>query len=180
MSFVAISLNGQKEVSDTVKRQATFSLYQLLTKDTSLGNKWIIDYEGLYTAEQRKRLDSIISDVEQKTTIEICIVTIDSSMTSSKDFDDFVWHIHNTWGIGKSGKDNGIVIGISSVLRKIRISNGEAIEKMLSDSDTKFIIDNSFIPFFKKGGFFEGTLTGLDAILARLDPRRGANQSKKE
>ena len=89
-------------------------------------------------------------------------------MASTEQFDGFVLHIHETLGVGKKDKDNGIVIGISKSLRKMRISNGSGIEKLLSDEQTKLIIDTQFIPFFKQSDYYNGTLNGLEYLIDRL------------
>lgn len=43
----------------------------------------------------------------------------------------------------------------------MRIQNGFGIEEVLSDAETKSIIDSSFIPEFKKGKYFKGTFEGV-------------------
>ena len=129
---------------------------------------WTSDYEHIFSDTQILELDSIISEFEKKTTNEIVIVTIDSSWTTTEKFDSLILSIHNVWGVGKKGINNGIVIGISTGLRRIRISNGYGIESKLTDTETKKIIDDIIIPEFKKGNFFEGTKKGLIALIQKV------------
>ena len=129
----------------------------------------INDFEKLFSKKQEKTLDSIIADYENKKAIEICIITIDTTLTTKKNFDDFVLFTHNMWEVGKKVKENGIVIGISTTYRQIRISNGYGIENILTDSETKQIIDNDFIPLFKQGEYYGGTLNGLLALIRKLN-----------
>jgi uncharacterized protein len=133
---------------------------------------WVNDFEELYSEEQKHSLDSIISDYNAKTTIEIAIVTIDTSMISDERFEDFTLYISNTWGVGVKGKDNGILIGISNGYRRMRIQNGYGIEKIISDEETKEIIDKYFIPYFKNGDYYSGTLTGLTRLIALLNSKQ--------
>lgn len=77
----------------------------------------------------------------------------------------------NTWGVGKKEKNNGVTICISKGYRRMRICNGYGIEKVLSDAETKAIVDRDFIPSFKAGDYYKGTLMGLEAIMARLDAK---------
>jgi uncharacterized membrane protein YgcG len=51
----------------------------------------------------------------------------------------------------------------------MRIENGYNITDRLSDAATKRIIDTNFIPGFKTGNYYEGTLNGLRALMATLD-----------
>ena len=129
---------------------------------------WTKDYERIFNLAQIDTLNSIISKFEAETAIEIAIVTIDSSLTTAEDFDSLVLAIHNHWGVGKKVKSNGIVIGVSAGLKKIRISNGYGIEAKLSDNETKKIIDDTIIPHFKRGNIFEGVRRGLLAIFHSL------------
>jgi len=132
---------------------------------------WTNDFENLFTIQEQTNLDSIISEYEKKTTIEICIVTIDTMFTTKEDFDDFVLHIHNTWGVSRKAKNNGIVVGISKAYRQMRISNGYGIEDLLSEEETKQIIDNDFIPLFKQSDYYGGTLNGLQALMRKLNEK---------
>lgn len=75
----------------------------------------------------------------------------------------------NSWGVGKKEEKNGIIIGISSSLKKIRITNGYGIESKLSDTETKKIIDEVMIPAFKQAHFFEGLQKGLLSLIEKLE-----------
>jgi len=103
-------------------------------------------------------LDSLIADYEQKTSVEISLVTIPATATDKERFEDLTLHMGKTWAIGKKDRNNGILIGISKKYRVIRIQNGLGIEKLISDNQTKEIIDSYFIPYFKKEDFFSRIL----------------------
>ena len=109
------------------------------------------DYEGLFTAKQQDELENIVRSFRAETGIEIAIVTIDSTYTTKDKFDDYSLHLANKWHLGQKGKDNGILIGISRGLRKMRIENGYGIEKILSDQETQDVIDKYFIPYIFRG-----------------------------
>jgi uncharacterized protein len=129
---------------------------------------WVNDFEHLFTSREEQTLDSLLALFEKQTTNQIALVTLDSNYTSADAFDDFIISLHNAWGVGLKGKNNGIVVGISAQLRRIRISNGVGIEARLSDAATARIIDEIMIPEFKKGAYFTGILNGLTAIIAKL------------
>ena len=129
---------------------------------------YVNDFEKIFSVKQVKYLDSLISDFDHKTTNQFAIITVDTSMVSKEDFDGYILKIAKTWSVGQKKKDNGIVIGFSRGYRKIRIENGHGIEKIISDADTKAILDSAILPFFKKGEYFEGTVQGLKTIMARL------------
>lgn len=129
---------------------------------------FVTDFENLLTDRQEEYLDSLITEYEKQTQIEIAIVTIDSSMTSAEKFDNYTLELANYWGVGKKDLDNGVLIGVSSTLRRIRIQNGFGIEEILSDEETKKIIDAFFIPNLKNGDYFEGIKLGTIEIMEKL------------
>ena len=126
------------------------------------------DYAWLFSTTQRNQLNDVIAGFEKKTTVEICIVTLDTFCVSAENFEALSLHIANTWHIGKRDKNNGILICINPFYRKVRIENGYGIEKYLTDQETKEIIDTALIPEYKKGAFFKGTLNALNAIISKL------------
>jgi uncharacterized protein len=140
------------------------SFWDSLPKPTS----WTNDFEGLFSDKEEQQLNSIIAAFEKETTSQICIVTLDTTFTTKEKFNDLALHIANTWGLGQKDKNNGITICISKGHRKIRICNGYGIEKILSDQETKEIMDKHFISKFKEGEYFQGTLKGLFAIIETL------------
>jgi uncharacterized protein len=161
----ACQMFEKQESIDAEKTIESPSNQRSLSKRLPQPNGYISDFENLFSASEIKNLDSIITDIEKKTTVQIVVVTLDSTMTNSDNFEDFTWQLANDWGVGQKGKDNGILIGISAGLRKIRIQNGKGIEKKLSNEDTKLIVDSVFIPSFRQGNYFEGTNNGIHVLM---------------
>jgi uncharacterized protein len=127
------------------------------------------DFALLFTKNQIKYLDKKIKAYENKTSIEIAIVTIDSIGLTKENLNDFATQLLNEWGIGKKYKNNGMLILVSPHLRTLRITNGYGIEKVLTDKETKQIIDKFFIPYFKKNEYYRGVLSGLNKIFQILN-----------
>lgn len=129
---------------------------------------YVNDYENVFSETEERILDSLIVEFEAATTIEIALITLDSSASKKDDFDDLTLQIGNKWGVGNKGEDNGIFIGISKGHRRIRIHNGYGIVKILSDQETKKIIEEYFIPEFRAANFYKGTLSGLNEMMRVL------------
>jgi len=148
-----------------------FNLSGQTTKDTSIPKAigYVNDFEKIYAPEEIETLDSLIADFDKRTTIQISIITIDTTMMKKEELDSWTLKVMKTWGVGRKDKNNGILIGISRGYRVIRIQNGYGIEKILSNQETKEIIDKDFIPFFKEAKYFEGTMNGLQALMKKLE-----------
>ncbi|WP_116790276.1 TPM domain-containing protein [Flavobacterium psychrotrophum] len=144
--------------------QTTESLWDKLPKASG----YINDFEHLFTDAQKEEINDLLRHFEIETSVEIAVVTISPANTPKERFEELTLHIANQWGVGKKGKDNGILIGISSGYHRIRIQNGKGIITVLSDADTKKIIDDAFIPEFQKNDYFSGTVNGLKEIMNLL------------
>lgn len=130
---------------------------------------YVNDYENLFSTVQETYLNELIDSFERKTTVEIAVVTIDQIMVTAQNFEPLTLQLAKAWGVGKKNESNGILIGICAGHKKLRVQNGSAIEKILSDSATKTIADSSFIPHYKQADYFAGTVSGIKAIIQKLN-----------
>ena len=163
------SFSQEREWDNDSLRQKSIQLFrEVYWNNLPKPKGFTNDYEKLFSEEEEKVLDSLLISFEKETTIEIGIVTINTLKVSEEKFEDFTLHIAKKWGFGKIGKDNGILIVISKGYRRIRIQNGDGIEKIISDIETKEIIDNYFIPYFRKNEYFEGSKIGIEALFKLL------------
>lgn len=132
---------------------------------------YVNDYENIYSDREEAVLDSLIRAFENKTTIQIVVITFDTTMTTRDSLDALTLYIGNAWGVGQKGKNNGVAIGISRGYRRITIRNGNGIEQILTNEETKQIIDTAFIPDFRASRYFEGTYNGLQELMRILEQR---------
>jgi uncharacterized protein len=127
---------------------------------------WVFDYEDVLTVNQEKSLDSIITNFEKATTNEILIVT-------SKDIGEYEKPIlyavdfGNKHGVGKKGKDNGLVIFFSRNLRQTSLATGYGTENILKDEICKSIIDSCMIPLFKEEKYYDGIKAGVEESISK-------------
>lgn len=122
------------------------------------------DYAQLFSESQKDSLLQKIISYEAVSTNEICVYTIDSLPKNT------AVHFHattlaNSLGVGKKEKDNGLLILISKYDRDIAIATGYGTEQLISDYNCKNVIDNTMVPHFKAGDFFQGTTNAIDALI---------------
>jgi|GEM_PF-604821 len=129
---------------------------------------YVNDYDKVYTGAQIAILDSLIGSFEKETTMQIAVITFSAVMLENDNLDSMTKKVANIWGVGQKDKNNGVTIGICRECRKISIRTSSGTEKILSNAETKEILDNSFIPGFKEANYFQGTLNGLNALTNTL------------
>jgi uncharacterized protein len=139
---------------------------------------FINDFENVFTSKEYESLDTLALAIDKESPIEIGVITIDTLLVNIWDsaqhkrlsFDSLTLLLARKWVDRKKNEDNGILIGFSKEMRRIRIQNGVGIEKRISDSETKDILDSLILPQFKKGNYYEGIREGILALYRKLNP----------
>jgi uncharacterized protein len=133
----------------------------------SLGR--ISDFGNVFSPYEELELDSLIAGIEKKSLVDIKVVSIDSSMTNLEGFNSYILRLASIWKVGKkSGKEDGILIGISAAFQRVRISNGLGLEKELTDLEVQQILEKFMFPELRKGNYFEGTRLAINELARGL------------
>jgi len=127
---------------------------------------WMTDMGSFIPDSLEPKINNFISDYEQKTSIEIGIITVNN--LDGNDIFDYSQDQFERLGVGKKGADNGILIVFSMEDRKSRIHTGRGIEEFLTDAQCRRLLDNVIKPYFKKGEYFDGTMALLQSIREEL------------
>lgn len=142
--------------------------------------KWVTDPLNYLTPTERSEINSKLEQYEKKTSNEVAVVFQDN-WEGKATIEDYANDLFRTWGIGKKGLNNGVLIIVSPGHKKWRIEVGYGCEGDLTDIESKIIGEDSFKPYFKEGKWKLGLEAGLDQILAKLGnqtPEQKAQQSK--
>ncbi|MDD5688101.1 MAG: TPM domain-containing protein [Elusimicrobia bacterium] len=123
---------------------------------------WVADYAGVIDDSSSQQMSAIIQELEQKTGAEIAVVTVKNLGNDS--IENFSVQLFKRWGIGKKGKDNGVLLAASIDDRKVKIEVGYGLEGILPDGLCGEILDTYVIPNFKEGAYSKGLTTGVLAI----------------
>lgn len=125
-------------------------------------NKWVSDMAGVINDETESRLNTLIDQLEKKTTAEIAVVTIQSTDESTPK--EFATELFNRWGIGKKDKENGVLVLLVKEARRIEFETGYGIEGILPDGKVGEILDTYVIPRFRQGDFGVGLFAGVQVM----------------
>ncbi len=130
---------------------------------------YVNDFAGVIDAESKTRLTRIIEVINQKTTAEIAVVTIGSmEELGFAAIEETAVKLFEEWGVGKKGKDNGILIIAAIKERKVRIEVGYGMEGEIPDGAAGEIIRTGIVPYFKKQRFGDGLYNGALLIAERI------------
>ncbi|MCI5664622.1 MAG: TPM domain-containing protein [Mediterranea sp.] len=112
-------------------------------------------------------IDRMLYALEQQTGIETVVAVVGS--IGDEECFDFCHRLLNTWGVGKKGKNNGLVILLVTDQRCIQFYTGYGLEGDLPDAICKRIQTRDMVPYLKDARWSEGMVAGIRAVCARLD-----------
>ncbi|MGY4386688.1 uncharacterized protein ACVWYN_003744 [Pedobacter sp. UYP24] len=125
--------------------------------------KLVNDYTNTLSASQVSQLEQKLVAFDDSSSTQIAIAIVKS--VGAYDINDYTLQLGRKWGVGQSGKNNGIMIVVSLGDRKISIQTGYGVEGVLPDVYAKRIIENEIKPNFKAGDYYQGLDQGTDAII---------------
>jgi uncharacterized protein len=116
--------------------------------------KLVNDYASVLSDTQRNSLEQKLVAFDDSTSTQIAIAIINS--TKGYPISSYAVELGENWGVGRDGKDNGVMILVAIEDRDIFIATGYGLEGALPDALVKRIIENDIKPAFREGSYFEG------------------------
>lgn len=144
--------------------------------------------------EWKNDIESFLLEVDKNTTAEIVIYSLESLYghnimkdgTEINDITQLGVYIFNELsldtpsgpvvGIGKKGKDNGVLILVAMEERSWRIEIGYGLEGYITDVESNRIAEDYLVPNFQKGEYGKGLLETVDALAKEIP---AINESEK-
>jgi uncharacterized protein len=130
----------------------------------SRASGYVNDSARLLSSTAKQQLETFLTNVEKRSSAEIAVVTVKS--LNGVSIEEYAVTLFEKWGIGKKGKDNGVLFLVATDERKMRIEVGYGLEGALPDGLAGEIRDTYILPYFKNGNFVQGIFEGTYAIAA--------------
>jgi uncharacterized protein len=134
----------------------------------------------------RSDIESYLLEVDENTTAEIVIYVLDSLYghgitkdgTEINDKVQLGVYIFNELpldtpsgpvvGIGKKGKDNGVLVLVAMEDREWRIEVGYGLEGYITDIESSNIAEDNLVPKFQEGNYGEGLKSTVEALAKEI------------
>jgi uncharacterized protein len=124
---------------------------------------YVSDYAGIISKEDSAVITAVASEIKEKTGAEIAILTV-KSISPYGSIEEYAVETAEEWGIGEKGKDNGVLIVLSTSERKVRIEVGYGLEGAITDGISGAVIDKYMMPSLKQGDYSGGLKNGALAV----------------
>lgn len=137
---------------------------------------YVVDLAGIIEDETEAQLNSYLKELEQKTTAQVVVLTIQS--LEGEDIESFSLRIAERWKLGQKGKDNGLLITVATMDRRYRFEVGYGLEALLPDSLVGSIGRQYLLPHFRKGEYTTGIVKAVEAVVSVISKNQGVEISR--
>lgn len=132
---------------------------------------YVTDLANIIDDETESRLNAYLKELEEKTTAQIAVLTIDS--LDKEDIESFSLRIAERWRLGQKGKDNGLLLTVAVKDRQYRFEVGYGLEGILPDSLVGSIGRSYLVPYFRKGDYSTGIFNAIVVITSIIAKNEG-------
>jgi uncharacterized protein len=145
--------------------------------DLALARAWpkpqgyVSDFASVMDPASRDSIDAIARELREKTGAEMAVVTLPD--LGGDEIDPVAVDLYGAWGIGKKGKDEGVLILLASQERRVRIEVGYGLEGILPDGLCGTIIRRVMAPDLAQGRIGGGLLRGASVVAGVIAKDRG-------
>ncbi len=134
----------------------------------------VTDEAGMLDADQHGRLEAVLTDYEAKTGSQIAVLLVKS--TEPEAIEQFGIRVADAWKLGRKGVDDGVLLMVArdnpSSLRRLRIEAGRGVQGVLTDAQSKRILQDTIAPHFRQEHYYEGLVAGVGAIATLLNQEK--------
>lgn len=132
-----------------------------------LPGRLVNDFYNKIDDKTEWEIEELLRKYNDSTSIEIAVVTLED--LSNEYESRYATDLGNCWGVGKKGRDNGIVLLVSfEGERKWAIATGKGIEQYLTDYRASSIGHEVLVPKLKEGEVDSAFIKTVDAIIGHL------------
>ncbi|HLY04125.1 MAG TPA: TPM domain-containing protein [Rhizomicrobium sp.] len=126
----------------------------------------VVDDAGILSSQTEEKLTALLAEEEKETGNQLVIATLKT--LQGYPIEQYGYQLGRAWGIGQKGKNNGALLIVVPSEHAVRIEIGYGLEDVLTDAQSKIIIDQFMLPAFRRGDYDQGVTAGTEAIIKVL------------
>jgi uncharacterized protein len=138
---------------------------------------WIVDEGNVLTPAEKGALDGQLMQLEHEIGVEFPVAIL--STVGDAVPKQFATELFNRWGVGKKGRDNGVLLLLVLDQKRAEIETGYGLEGLLPDAVCARVLREKMVPEFKDGHMGAGVLAGVAAIteVLRANPEEARGKA---
>jgi uncharacterized protein len=132
---------------------------------------YVNDRAGVLQESTKAQLEAFLDQVHQKTGAEFAVLVVRSTAPLTPS--EYKVKVFETWGIGKKGEDNGLLLLLAIEEREAWFETGYGLEGILPDGLEARIVREEMSPRFRAGDYDGCVVEGAKAAAARIAADKG-------
>lgn len=147
--------------------QTSYSVESVPDPKTRGQEYYISDPSNYISDPDTRMINAVCQKIYNENNAEVAVVVLPS--IGSYDKEEFATSLFNSWGIGSSYNDNGLLILLVMDKRTVTFRTGYGTETILPDAATFKIQQEYMVPKFKEGNYGSGIFAGLEQVKKAYD-----------
>src|SRR5262249_47608334 len=131
---------------------------------------YVNDFAHVIDARSAQALESYLGNVERATGAQMTVVTVDS--IDDEPVEDVANRLYREWGVGKKGKDEGLLILLAMRERKSRAEVGYGLEPIITDAQAGRTM-RGIQPILRQGNYGGGLLAAAEQFGTQIAQSKG-------
>ncbi|HVP88295.1 MAG TPA: TPM domain-containing protein, partial [Casimicrobiaceae bacterium] len=127
----------------------------------------VTDLTGTLSASQIQSLDSRLREFERAKGSQIAVLILPT--TQPETIEQYSIRVAETWKIGRSKVDDGVIVVVAKDDRTLRVEVGRGLEGAIPDAIAKRVVSDVIAPHFRSGDFYGGLAAGTDALMRLIE-----------
>ncbi|MBR3907633.1 MAG: TPM domain-containing protein [Bacteroidaceae bacterium] len=128
---------------------------------------YVSNPDGILSGQAVAVIDSMLFALEEQTGIQVLVAVLTG--IEGGDCFDFAHRLGQENGVGQKGRDNGIVVLLSTEERCVQFATGYGLEGVLPDAMCKRIQQRYMVEHFADDDWNTGMVEGMRAVCGVLD-----------
>jgi uncharacterized protein len=131
---------------------------------------YVNDFAHVLDPAGKQRLENYCATVERATGAQMAIVLVDS--LEDEPVDDVANRLYREWGVGKKGKDEGLLILVAVKDHKDRAEVGYGLEPVITDGDAGSVL-RGVRPILRQGNYSGALLAAAQEFGQQIAQSKG-------
>lgn len=127
-------------------------------------DRLVYDTAGVIDDSAERELEARHRELLAKAGVALVVVTVPGLVDET--IDELAVRVGQSWGVGETGQDRGLVVALARDDRKIFVATGYGTEGYLPDGRVGALLDEHALPYLKQGQFSDGVVSLSNALLS--------------
>lgn len=126
----------------------------------------VVDAADLLDDATEERITAKLEEAERDYGPQLVVATTPS--LNGQSISDYTIDLARSWGIGHKARNDGLVLLVAPVERRVRIEVGYGLEGTITDEFAADVLNKDVLPAFREDQMAKGIEAGVDRLIAQM------------